>query len=94
MIQPVLAMFDGCPATEIIRGREYQTPLPVDVSLRTAEDKPSDSSMNATIISNQSMQSKYAFDSAKSVNGLIDASTVDQGPYDEFTQKSLLQMSI
>ena len=51
-IPPVQSMFGGCSATELVRGREYSTPLPVDVSLRTVEDKPVDVGMNSTIISN------------------------------------------
>lgn len=54
-ILPVQSMFSGCTATELVRGREYSTPLPVDVSLRTAEDRPVDVGMNSTIVSNQSM---------------------------------------
>ena len=50
--------------------------------------------MDATLTSGQSARSKYAFDALKSVNGLMDASRLEQGPYDEMAQKSLLQMSI
>lgn len=61
-------------AMELVRGKEYQTCLPIDISLRvpatiTAEHDQFEQTMN-TINSDFSVRSKYQTDAAKTVHGV------------------------
>lgn len=84
-------------ALEIIRGKEYQTPLPTHRKYQISKIHGEDQAdlMHSTIDSEMSYSSKYLNDGARTVHNLH-SGTICQGAaaYDSIKQKSLLDISI
>ena len=73
---------------EIIRGREYQTPLPENSEERSSH--VSEAMLNQTLTSVGSYASKFLGDAAQTVKDGLGG----HGVYDKLSHKSLLEMSI